>query len=425
MSVAVDNRSPVRPIGFRPADVSSLFHTRVIERHASEAGFLWGQRERAASAPHYKLKHLASLDERAHAHLQGLRIAGDVGWRAAMAALEQGEAGAVFVTGYLAFSSGDAEKMRYALHLAASEPAFAHALESALVWLELEQVMPPLRLLLRSATADHQRVAVAALAGHGVDPGDILPRAIESDDVRLRALALRVAGQFKRREMSVAVRSHTLDPDPVCQFWAGWSLALLGFPEGAPVALESGLGQSEHASRGVEVAMRCGARDWARETVRALASRPATLRLGIQAAGAFADPAVVPWLLRQVQEPTHARVAAEAFCTITGADLDYLGLKQDRPQEEPDESWVEDEQLPWPDPLKLEEWWNTQSSRYLQGQRYLDGQPISAASSVEVLRSGYQRRRRAAALELARSSETAPLFSVVDRADRQRKRLVP
>jgi hypothetical protein len=108
---------------------------------------------------------------------------------------------------------------------------------------------------------------------------------------------------------------------------------------------------------------------------------------------------------------------------ITGADLDYLGFKQDAPAESPVESDPEDKELPWPDTQRLAQWWSTQQSRYVCGQRYLGGQSISSASSLQVLREGYQRQRRAAAIELARLNEAAPLFPVADRTDRQRRRL--
>lgn len=412
---------PLRPIGFRPEEISGLHNRRVIEEHASAAAFLWLQRERAVDAPHYRLKHLAMLDERTRAHLQGIRVAGHVGWDVAVAALEQGDAGSVFVVSYLAFSSGDAAKMRHALQLGLSQAQLERALEAALIWLELPEVSSPIGALQRSAAADHQRVALGALAGHGVDPGETLQRALENDDVRLRAEALRIVGQFKRRDLSPAVKSCVRDPDPTCQFWAGWTLALLGYPEGPIAAFDEGLCRPEQQSRALEIAMRFGESDWARQTVRTLASRPEMLRLAIQASAAFGDPAVVPWLLRQASQPRYARVAGEAIATITGADLDYLGLKQDAPEGESEDAAVEDKNLPWPDLQRLTEWWSAQSGRYGSGQRYLAGQPISVASSLGVLREGYQRQRRAAALELARLTETAPLWSISARADRQQR----
>ena len=50
----------------------------IIDQHAEEAAFLWLLRSNAVSAPHYDLDDLSGLDERVEAHIDGLRIAGDM-----------------------------------------------------------------------------------------------------------------------------------------------------------------------------------------------------------------------------------------------------------------------------------------------------------------------------------------------------------
>ncbi len=52
-----------------------------IEEHADEASFLWLQRAHAVSAPNYSPQQFADLDERLAAHIDGLRVAGDDGWK--------------------------------------------------------------------------------------------------------------------------------------------------------------------------------------------------------------------------------------------------------------------------------------------------------------------------------------------------------
>jgi len=428
MSAEAGSAQLVRPIGFRPREISSLFNTAVIEQHASAAAFLWLKRDGAVRSPHYKLKHLAALDERVSAHLQGLRVAGEMGWRAVLATLAKANPGSVFVASYLAFASGDIPKMRHALHLGLSQDSFRRALEGGLVWAELVEVRPGLESLQRSANPEHQALALGVLAAHDVDCGDFLGRALKSTDPVLRVRALEVVGRSRRRDLSDAVRSQLGDVDPSCQFWAAWALALVGHSEGTALAFELGTHNYETRTYAIDVAMRLGDPEWARQHIRSLASRAETLRIAIQAAGALGDPAVVPWLLRQMLDPRTARVAAEAVSTITGADLHFLGLKQDPAEPAPEsdaapEEEVEDQDLPWPNPGRLTQWWQEQQSQYVAGQRYLAGHRISAEGSLEVLRQGYQRQRRASAIELVASSDTAPLFSVVDRADRQQRRL--
>ena len=418
-SQGVARCSALRAIGYRPAEISGLFNTRVIEQHASEAAFHWTRRERAAHAPHYKLKHLAMLDERVNAHLHGLRVAGTVGWHVALAALERADAGGVFVVSWLAFASAHRTHMSHALQLALAQPSFMRAFEAALVWLEAHEARDPIHLLQASPTAQYQHLALGALAGHGIDPGDFLARTVESADAGLRARSLQVIGQLRRRDLTGAVRSQLADADASCHFWAAWALTLLGHPDGAKTLLDS----PRPEPGAVDIALRFGDPQWARDAIRHLASQEGTLRLAIQAVASFGDCAAVGWLLEQMEAPQTARVAAEAFSLITGADLDYLGLKRDAPEEEPEASDDEDRDLPWPDTARLAHWWKARQEQFVRGQRYLLGAPIDPNTAHRVLREGYQRQRSAAAFELGRLNEAVPLFPVLDRADRQRKRL--
>ena len=71
--------------------------THIVEQHAEEAAFLWLLRDKAVDAPHYKRHHLARLDERVEAHVDGLRVAGEAGREIAWSQLQQwGEMGEMF-----------------------------------------------------------------------------------------------------------------------------------------------------------------------------------------------------------------------------------------------------------------------------------------------------------------------------------------
>ena len=71
-----------------------------------------------------------------------------------------------------------------------------------------------------------------------------------------------------------------------------------------------------------------------------------------------------------------------------------------------------DEDLPWPEPKLIQDWWYKNKSNYKSGVRYLCGKPISEEQCQYVLRHGYQRQRAAAAIELAMINPGRPFLTL-------------
>lgn len=414
--------------GFTPAEISSIPNLRVVREHASEAGFLWRQRHRAIGAPHYKLKHLQMLDERVSAHLAGLCLAGDTGWQFALEALANDDPGAVFSATYLAFDSGVGSRIDHVLALALAEPAYADAFLHAMAWLPAEKVESTLALLAGSTLAQHRLLSCTAVVLRRDQDWADIPRFIEDEDPAVRTRALYAVGVLKRGDLRSFLADALHGQDKQCRLWAAWSSALFGDPQSAPTLFEIGLSCPDTARFSTEAAMRCAEHDWARQTISTLAAEPQMRRLAFIATGAFGDPTTVPWLIKHSGDERFGALAGEAISTITGADLKYLDLNKERPDNDDfgadtQDEEKEDNDLPWPDPERLQAWWTTQSHRYVEGQRYLCGEVVSESESRRILRDGYQRQRAAAAFELARLNPQAALFPTHARADRQTGRL--
>jgi uncharacterized protein (TIGR02270 family) len=160
-----------------------------------------------------------------------------------------------------------------------------------------------------------------------------------------------------------------------------------------------------------------------------LGRRPEALRLAATAAGALGDPAAIDWLIALMNDPELARVAGDSFSLITGADLGYEDLDADAPEasgEQPDDDAEDenvkpdpDEDLQWPAPDRIAQWWSKRRSQFRSGVRYLRGEPIGAESLPRTLVQGTQRQRAAAALELAIGNPQQVLFEIRERGDRQ------
>ena len=408
--------------GTPPKEISALINQPVVEEHAGEAAFLWRLRERAIQAPHYSLKQLALLDARVLAHLAGLCTAGTAGLELAQRGLGELDGGTLFVAAYLAFSSGERDRMREAIVIALSSPQLMDSLVAALAWQNLDALQSVLALLGRSPDPLHRRICLATYAAHRANPGPLLERAIDDPDPALRARALRAVGELGRADLVQGLDRRLSDPDLHSRFWAAWSLALSGKSYAAQIAYEIAADDPVLCRTSLEIAMRAGEPAWARQLIRSLAGRGTKLRQAVLAAGSFGDPTVIPWLLEFASDEQLGRVAAEALALITGLDPELAAMKQDAP-EELEDSHPEDDQLRWPNPDGLRSWWRAEHTRFTPGQRYLAGLPVSESAAFQVLRTGYQRQRRAAALELARSHQGAALFPIAARADLQRQRL--
>lgn len=400
------------------AIVSSVLH-----QHAEAVSFFWSLRWSATSASNYALPDLTKLDRSIEAHFDGLRIAGEEGWRLAAGQLGWQEPGEVFAAAVLALEGDDPAKIESVLGAAVKTPDLSRGFISALGWLEYQHAEPHIKRLCVSPTPAERRIGIAASAIHGKDPGRLLNEAISDPDLLLRSRALRAVGELGRIDLVPLIQREMNADDAKCRFWSAWSTALLaGYGNAIQVLQSVAESSCPVRERALQMALRrmnlTSARSWQQQ----LARNPQTARSAVIAAGVIGDPSEIPWLIDQMRIAPLARVAGEAFTMITGVDIAYDDLDADKPEgfesgptEDPNDDNVEmdpDERLPWPDPGLISEWWEKHTSQLQPGVRHLLGKPITMDWMQQVLRIGKQRQRAAAALELAITRPGEPLFEV-------------
>jgi uncharacterized protein (TIGR02270 family) len=395
----------------------------IVAQHAEEAADLWSVRAVLVSEPHMSLRDLARWDERVDAHVDGLRIAGPSAAEICDEALAGETPGEVFALFLWAVSSGDKTKQDAAVAAAASSPELARGLVSGLGWLSFEQAQPHIEQLAAADDPALRRIAIAAAALHRQHPGRPLSDAARDPDARLRGRALRAIAEIGLADALPMVHRNLSADDPTVRFWAAWSGVLLGRDANAVTILKAEAeGDGANRERALHVVIRrlpiSAARTW-QDSLRA---KPARARFAILAAGASGDPSAAPWLLDRMEEPLLARAAGEAFTMITGADLAAEGLRgkppekfEPGPSDDPDSEATEmdpDENLAWPAPDAVRAWWKAHAGGFPQGTRHLLGKPVGEDWLRAILRTGKQRQRAAAALELALMRAGQPLFEV-------------
>jgi uncharacterized protein (TIGR02270 family) len=404
----------------------------IVEQHADEAAFLWRHRSVFLNAPHITLHQLFAHDERIDAHLDGLRIAGERGWQACASRLAAEDPGAMFSCMLLAIESGDSSRVDRLLTLAEAVPALQGALTSAFGWASAGFLKGRVVELLDSPSPFRRRVGIASGAMHRIDVGKPLDKSMEDQDRDLRARALRAAGELGRRERLDACLRAINDPDLPCAFWAAWSALLLGNRREALAGLmRFGTSNEWFASKALHLALQAMDVQHAREMLMAISRAGVKPRVVIAGAGVVGDPAYIPSFIKQMRDAGTSRVAADAFCRITGADLVDLNLTAQRPgpiagvpESDADDDLMEgdpDEDVPWPAWEKIQRWWTRNEERFPQGDRYFGGQRVSAKHCKRVLGERVQRQRTAAALYLSLLAPGTVLFPTSAPARRQRR----
>ena len=403
----------------------------IIDQHHEDSSFNWLLRNNAVNQPHYKLKDLMKLDERVEAHIDGLRIAGDPGWEICREALACDETGEVFTATVLAFESAIPNRMNAILNAVDGNEELQRAWISALGWIDFQKVVKPVQKLINAKSPTLKYIGLTAHAIHRKDPGTLLAQYVHEENSIVRARAMKACGELGRRDLLYEILEHLNDSDQKCQFYAAWAAAVLGRFQSVSILRKIATQDGSHAEKACCMAARKMKTDEATAWLQQIGRKPNQIRLAIIGSGALGDPAVIPSLIKTMQIPELARPASEAFSMITGVDIAYEDLEGDWPDgfeagptENPEDEDVEmdpDEDLPWPNPGLIQEWWGNNKNNFRSGTRYLCGKPISEQQCQHVLRHGYQRQRAAAAIELAIMNPGQPLFEVRAPGFRQKR----
>lgn len=368
------------------------------------------------------------------AHLDGLAVAGETGWKFCEEALANAGAGEVFTATVRVMEAKTVQRLSSLLAVVRAVPEARPGFAAAFGWTPSNRLQGIIKDLLRSADPTCRWTGVSACAMHRVDPGLISARRLEDPESVVRARALRCAGELGRFELVSTLAAAIAREDPVCQFWAAWSAVLLGDRQSALEFLQT-VSMAEHSSaaRAFQLTLQAMEVRHAHAFLRQLAQDPTKLQWLIRGAGLAGDPAYVPWLIGQMADDKLARLAGESFSMLTGVDLAQPAFERPRPEnfasgpsddpEDPDVAMDGDDELPWPDPANVQAWWNQHGARFTTGARHFMGAPASRSRCIDVLKNGYQHQRIAAAYHLCLLNPGTPLFEWRAPAWRQQREL--
>jgi uncharacterized protein (TIGR02270 family) len=398
----------------------------------------------AVYGANFRLRDIVRLDERVDAHINVLRIAGEPARALYHEALVRGDSGgfSIFMMLSIETAADTLACPSFKSLLAtfpnsdavmAGQPGFCADAVSGLCWLARDPAFRTIREWRRTSEPSLRAIAIASTGARRADPGPALAPTLADHSPLVRARAYRTTGQLGRADLMAELRPGLGDPDPECGFWAAWAAARMGATEPLDTLADIAWNNLPRADRALDLLLRRLDVPQANAWLREFAKFPDRQRSLIRATGVVGDPLYIPWLIERMAEPATARLAGESFSMITGLDFAYRDLDrrppadfQSGPNDDPADENValdEDENLPWPDPERIGQWWTANRSRFSAGTPYFLGAPKATADWLEALSDAFQRQRHAAALELAIRQPDKAMFEVRARGRLQRQLL--
>ena len=144
---------------------------KVVHQHTEDSAILRNMRSGLVAAGHVRIKHLARLDERICAHLDGLAVAGEGAWPFCDSALETPGIGQVFAAAVRPIEEKNTDRLNKLFALVESVPDALPGLTSAFGWVSAQFLQGTIKDLLSSHSPLRQRVGIACCAMHRIDPG--------------------------------------------------------------------------------------------------------------------------------------------------------------------------------------------------------------------------------------------------------------
>lgn len=326
------------------------FRRDILEEHADEAAFLFRQRGRAFASRLYRAPRLGDLDERLRAHLDGLVVAGEEGWKAVAGGLTSDDPALVFVSAMAGLAAGGSDA-RKEVETALGAPSSVEGLLWALRLAGGENVESALREWTRHASPLGRALACGALIFRGEQPPAATVASLLAEDApAVLAIALGVVLRQRGREHAprvVGLLDHGEPSVRAAALAAGLALAR---PEAAAAGRRRCGSADPEAVHALEWAPLAAEEEMLEVLLAATAGEHG--RLACLALGRLGYPAGASGLLSAAADDSTARAAGHALALLFGLDLRALGLElppERRPASAEEMELDPDEDLPWPD----------------------------------------------------------------------------
>lgn len=377
-----------------------------------DAPFAWFLRDAAEYNPNYRKKQLDELDERLNAFLECL-LANENFGDSVLSKIRMHDWGAVFTVSYIAIVTNNDNAFQQALEAVENEKR-SRELRDALCRIDFNTVKPYL-LKISHHENPWVQVAVIIAVGHHLNKvdRDWLLTHLNSESNVVRITALKLIGDRGLVDYTDSVREHIDHEEASLRFQATYSGILLNIDVAYKPLLHFCFSDNPYLRKALGLIHYLHDISAIKRAIPRIHNGNFSLRIKAYNIAMAGLPDWVNILLEWMNYPEYAQLAGEAFCFITGVDLDAddlilrdqeisenheIPLAQKRKQDPWTQAYEED--LPWPDPDAVATWWEANRQRFEWGTRYLAGRTLTEENLLLIKEEGTQPQRHQADLIL-------------------------
>jgi len=405
-------------VAARPAIMVDL-----LEDHFDELDFLWEHRERSVFDFDYDLAGLAEVEERALAHLEGLKLGGDHSAELAASQLQTDSTSAATAAVFTLAALGRGESVEAIMEAFVSKgPEVREGIRIALRHVEPGRFLASLREHAGSGDPACGAAALDVLAFHR-DASVVVPQEwLVHEDETVRRLAIGAIGRSRSGSFGPPALESAIESEiRVLQRTALETAARLGLPNLVAICRRLASRPEGPVPEALVFLGVVGEADDLALLTHAL-GRENLAAAALEGLGALGNTRAVPELIAAMRRPELAHAAGAAFRRITGVD----DVDADEPLPLP-EGMSEDEAdfleaaLP-PDPERATQWWEAEESNFGVEGRWQSGFEVAADPFGDAFDELPLPCRRDVYLRAcATDPENAPVLELEQRAGLQTK----
>ena len=332
----------------------------VIQAHFDEAAFLYSEFLVETHSAKPNIVYISDVKERLDANLDGLLVNFKAAWTLCEEALTEDDAGAFFTTAYLAFHSGELDKVKPIVEAGALASGLLLAVSYGLAWhpwvksgFWAEKFVAAKQSAIVSIGLfcfdKHQQMAP-------VNYSSVLERTLSVGDHPSTMNLLSLIRKNKDDSvLSVVKNYHTESLEETYFEVLKTRVALKdmsAFDSLKPFVMTD----NDYREQAIEIVFPVLEKQQAKQWVAELKCLPEPERWMLLAIAELNEKALIPWVVSQMESPKLSRIAGHAFCKLTGFDLRQKGWSLD--DELLDSDWLHfdgDEELDWPDVAKIKQ----------------------------------------------------------------------